>query len=507
LRITINWPAASRLIPEAATLIAVSLTRQGQVITSKSAARPANAGTTQLIFESLPSGDITVSARAKRSSDPGEAPLATGTASIFLPPNGAETASVTMSSTIEAVTFTPATPRAAVGQQAALVATAKDVSGAMVLTTPSKWTWASSDTSVATVTASTDPQSPPTATVHGHKAGTVNITATETESGKSGQVTVVVGTGGGTWGTFDIVEVGAQLDGTVTATDINDSGQVVGYSTQGGDHPFIYDAGQVSLLGSLAGTSMNATSVNNSGTIAGNSGTHGGSLVAALRAGPGWTALSASRSYVHAINSSGVAVGWEYAPGDNGARPAVFRQGAVTYLAESGVAFAINDAGTVAGYRYVPDPVSGATRSKGFVWEGGTARALEPLPGHQESAATGLNADGDVVGWSRTATGDSGPPQAVLWSAGEAKDISPPGSSGSAATDINRSRQIVGSYIAGGTWRAFLYRNDKPHDLNDLLPPGSGWVLTWAQAINDSGQITGIGTYNGFTRAFLLTPK
>jgi hypothetical protein len=43
-------------------------------------------------------------------------------------------------------------------------------------------------------------------------------------------------------------------------------------------------------------------------------------------------------------------------------------------------------------------------------------------------------------------------------------------------------------------------------DLNDLIPPDSGWLLHWASAINDNRQIVGTGTYNGLYRAYLLTP-
>jgi probable HAF family extracellular repeat protein len=43
-------------------------------------------------------------------------------------------------------------------------------------------------------------------------------------------------------------------------------------------------------------------------------------------------------------------------------------------------------------------------------------------------------------------------------------------------------------------------------DLNDFLPPDSGWTLIGASAINDQGQIVGYGQHNGQTRAFLLTP-
>jgi hypothetical protein len=45
------------------------------------------------------------------------------------------------------------------------------------------------------------------------------------------------------------------------------------------------------------------------------------------------------------------------------------------------------------------------------------------------------------------------------------------------------------------------------HDLNNLIPPGSGWELVEATAINDAGQIAGSGRLGGKMRAFLLTPN
>jgi hypothetical protein len=42
-------------------------------------------------------------------------------------------------------------------------------------------------------------------------------------------------------------------------------------------------------------------------------------------------------------------------------------------------------------------------------------------------------------------------------------------------------------------------------DLNSLLPANSGWVLEEAFGINDAGQITGMGLYNGQASAFLMT--
>jgi hypothetical protein len=43
-------------------------------------------------------------------------------------------------------------------------------------------------------------------------------------------------------------------------------------------------------------------------------------------------------------------------------------------------------------------------------------------------------------------------------------------------------------------------------DLNTLITPGSGWELTIARGINDSGQIAGYGILHHDQHAFLLTP-
>ena len=78
----------------------------------------------------------------------------------------------------------------------------------------------------------------------------------------------------------------------------------------------------------------------------------------------------------------------------------------------------------------------------------------------------------------------------------------------SRAWDINDARQIVGeAEIVSGAWHAFLYTAEEGMlDLNSRIDPSVGWVLQIARGINAAGQITGTGTINGQTHAFLLTP-
>ena len=73
------------------------------------------------------------------------------------------------------------------------------------------------------------------------------------------------------------------------------------------------------------------------------------------------------------------------------------------------------------------------------------------------------------------------------------------------ANAINNHSWVVGlSSSSSGTNQAFLWREGVMTNLNDLIPPGSGWVLTNATAINDHGEIAGSGRYLGQPRAFLL---
>jgi probable HAF family extracellular repeat protein len=84
-----------------------------------------------------------------------------------------------------------------------------------------------------------------------------------------------------------------------------------------------------------------------------------------------------------------------------------------------------------------------------------------------------------------------------------------PGGTYSSRQGINQSGQVTGysdSGTSGGNNRAFLFSNGTMSDLNSLIPPNSGWTLSEAFGINDTGQITGTGAINGATHAFLLNP-
>lgn len=128
---------------------------------------------------------------------------------------------------------------------------------------------------------------------------------------------------------------------------------------------------------------------------------------------------------------------------------------------------------------------------------------LDPL--WTNSIGRDINEPGQVVGQGQNPTGHA---RAFLWEGGVMRDLGVPGGGNlSRARSINESGDVVGEWriLVGGQqrFRAFLYEDGRMRDMNGLIPTGSGWDLTGAQAINESGQIVGAGITNNQTHAFL----
>lgn len=71
----------------------------------------------------------------------------------------------------------------------------------------------------------------------------------------------------------------------------------------------------------------------------------------------------------------------------------------------------------------------------------------------------------------------------------------------------NNLEQLVGSGSDGTRQWALIHSNGQFRALETLLANGTGWsALNQAYSINDNGWIVGNGTFNGQSRAFLLTP-
>jgi probable HAF family extracellular repeat protein len=262
---------------------------------------------------------------------------------------------------------------------------------------------------------------------------------------------------------YTVTDLGAL--GMGEADDINASGQVVG-SCSLMPHACLYSDGKVTDLGTLSGYQS---------------------------------------SYATGINASGQVVGYCFSSGNSESRAFIYSNGTMTdlnSLVPGGTMYdatLINDNGWIVG--------SGKNASgqvSNFLCSNGTMTDLGP------SSLDDINASGQMVGVVRPVW------HAGLYSNGTMIDLGTlPGVSGSGdsrALGINASGDVVGwsdTYIPGmgGFRHAFLYNGGTMKDMNNLIDLSTGWTLEEAHAISDSGQIVGQGQTSLFAHGtFLLTP-
>lgn len=316
--------------------------------------------------------------------------------------------------------------------------------------------------------------------------------------------------------TYQVTDLGELGPGGVAA--LNDAGQIAGAAPGLDDiaHGFLWGAGQPQLLGALPKQHASiAYGLNSRGQAAGASYNIPGRGRAFFWDGvprrigslPGFP-----YSEARGVNDAGQVAGSAETGGHDRWRAAVARAflwdgGAMTDLGTLGGpysrAYGISSAGVIVGK--ADTAVFGQTHA--FTWSDGQMQDLGTLGG-ANSLAYRINDRGQVVGYSETGKGTTR--HAFLTTEGQMRDLGTlPGLEDSVACDVNGAGEAVGSAMpapdAPGQ-RALLWRGGQIIDLNHLLPPNSGWVLTGASAINNKGQIAGNGTLRGQPHAFLLTP-
>jgi probable HAF family extracellular repeat protein len=295
------------------------------------------------------------------------------------------------------------------------------------------------------------------------------------------------------------------------ATDIDDSGLIVGYyrTTSGAIHAFSYRDGVMSDLGTLGGVHSRAYSIAVNGDIAGEAQDESGNYQAVVyRSGSiiRLGSLGGSTNVANDVNGSGEVVGNAAITANAATRAFLYRAGTMTMIpatlgGTTSTATAINESGEIVGSA----TTSGVLGRHAYRYSNGIMTDLGTLGGTTSEAKDVDNA-GQVVGHSWLA-GDT-VQHPFLHTGGRMVDIVGLGGTRGAATRINQYGEIVGwSRVAGGAAQyAFLWRNGVITDLNSAIPADSGWTLVSASGIDSAGQIVGVGVKNGLTRAFLLTP-
>jgi hypothetical protein len=193
---SIEWPEQTRLVPIASKSVVISiLVTKGEGedavterIDQRIVSRPPT-GNMSNVEMKLPSTKLTIQADACPSEDGTGNVQATGQKVVDIPESQTVTVGITMVTRIQQVKMTPNPDGTSmvVGNGASVDASAESDGNVLVVTSPSKWTWTSSDPAILSVS-----QSGSRATVMAVKEGSVTLTATEEESHRYKSAVIVV---------------------------------------------------------------------------------------------------------------------------------------------------------------------------------------------------------------------------------------------------------------------------------------------------------------------------
>lgn len=290
---------------------------------------------------------------------------------------------------------------------------------------------------------------------------------------------------------YSFLDLGPPVASGDSQFRINNSGQIVGWGC-------VWQEGHWLNPGLLAdGRMSRANDINDSGVVVGWAYTGATdadhlplyhAVVQETGAPPFDLGTVGVWSWAGRINNSGQIIGRSALDSYGGEQVAVFWDERVLAVVPAlRWAGDINNSGLIAG----------ASDTNAILWKHGMVEDLGP------GVAVAISDSGAAVGYSQLSSGWR---QATLWlhdGVVVALDME-------TVLDVNNRGAVVGATLVGDSGRpakrASLWHEGAILDLNSLLPASSGWALLEAQAINDAGQIVGLGTLQGQTHGFLLTP-
>jgi probable HAF family extracellular repeat protein len=335
---------------------------------------------------------------------------------------------------------------------------------------------------------------------------------------------------------YRVLDLGTLYGGYSGAQGINNSGQVVGYSSGLEENrAFLYSGGAMIDLGTLDSNQRNtvASAINSSGKVVGSSligerpvpcvdddgdgecdcvdndgdgecdpppppppnATYAFLYSGGVMTNLGTLDTGAPLSQAYGVNDSGQVVGYSRTPA--GDHAFLYSGGSMTDLdtmnTQQSIAFGINDAGQIVGRAYTSIDIHA------FLFSGGSMTDLGTLGG-DASEAFAINNSGQIVG--RAYTSGNQAAHAFVYSGGSMTDLGTLDRD-SEARAINSSGQIVGHCSEFGS--AFLYSGGHMYNLNTLFA-GSDYFVYLADDINDFGEVAATGRINFEDHALLLSP-
>jgi probable HAF family extracellular repeat protein len=271
------------------------------------------------------------------------------------------------------------------------------------------------------------------------------------------------------------------------ARAINSHGQVAGEGSlgpdSGGTHGFLWSAGNVTDLGVLQRGQWEygrATDINDRGQVVGFSVYHGDPEQSAAHAFL-WqhgvltdidqTSLD---SMATAVNNAGQVTGTRYTA--DGAHAFLWQNGVMTDLG-TGYAWDVNDRGQVIGQNQIGG--TGAT-----MWYRGRTYDLGAPPGLDDWRPVAINSRGWIAGNGGTMTG-----RAYLWRAGTFLDLGTLGGSSAFVIDINDRGQVLGlSETTTAALHPFLWHDGR---MIDLTTSGGIPDHVTVNSLGEHGEILG----------------
>ncbi len=319
------------------------------------------------------------------------------------------------------------------------------------------------------------------------------------------------------------------------AFSVNERGTVAGDSTDGSIDPSsglpaikatIWRDGHVVNLGTLGGLGSGALAISDNDQVTGWAEIADRTETHAFLWNRGQMhdlgTLGGPVSFGGDVNDRGQVVGFSFT--DSTINPATGMPTQHPFFWDHGRMFDLSLGGSVGGAGMINSRgqaigdslIAGDSEDHAFLWSDGKVHDLGTLGG-TFSQPTGLTEMTHISGVS-TPAGDQ-VVHAVLWKNGSIHDLGTVDEDGcSWAWGLNSLDQVVGistPFCDFSIARAFLWDHGRMVDLNTLVASDSALHLVYAEAINDSGVIAGIGVPSGVSpvdverlgHAYVLIPE